>query len=194
MSEENISMNDEQDSGDLHKWYVINAIVGQERKVAKTLQHEIEHRCMESLISEIIVPAEKVTEIRRSKKVSVERKACPGYIIVRMEMNDKTWQLIRSISGVTKFLEKDKKPMPVPTHEIQRMLDYLNEVSVSNQNIVDSIAYIPGDVVEIIDGAFEGFSAVVESVDNERSRMKVSVSIFGRETPIELDFKQASKS
>jgi transcriptional antiterminator NusG len=177
-----------------HRWYVINAVVGQEKKVAKTLKYEIGHRSMESLISEVIVPAERVTEIKRGKKVCVEKKACPGYIIVRMEMNDKTWQLIKSISGVARFLEKDKRPVQVPEREIHAMLEHLENISVNNQDARNIATYVPGDIVQVVDGAFEGFSALVESVDYEKSRVKVSVSIFGRETPIEIDFKQASKA
>lgn len=176
-----------------HKWYVINTVIGQERKIAKTLKENIEKQGIEGLISEVIVPAEKVTEIKRGKKVDVEKKVCPGYILLKMELNDKTISAIRSITGVAKFLGRDKKPVSIPEKEVMAMLNYLSDISALNTNIRAEYSYLPGDMVEIKEGAFEGFSACVEAVDNDKMKLKVSVSIFGRETPVELDFKQASK-
>jgi transcriptional antiterminator NusG len=177
-----------------HKWYVINTVIGQERKIAKTLKENIEKQDIQDLISEVIVPAEKVTEIKRGKKVDVERKVCPGYILLKMELNDKTISVIRSISGVAKFLGRDKKPVSIPEKEVMAMLNYLSDISALNTNVRAEYSYLPGDMVEIKEGAFEGFSACVEAVDNEKMKLKVAVSIFGRETPVELDFKQASKT
>ncbi len=176
-----------------HKWYVINTVIGQERKIAKILKEDIEKFKVENLVSEIIVPAETVTEIKRGKKVDVEKKVCPGYILLKMELNDKIIQMIRSITGVAKFLGRDKKPVVIPEKEVMAMLNYLSDISAINTSHRLEASYLAGDLVEIKEGAFEGFSARVESVDNEKTKLKVSVSIFGRETTVELDFKQASK-
>lgn len=176
-----------------HKWYVINTVIGQERKIAKALNEDIEKHALHLLISEVIVPSEKVTEIKRGKKVDVEKKVCPGYLLVKMELNDRTLTVIRSIPGVAKLLGKDKKPAAIPESEVKRMLDYLSEVSILNTTVNSDFAYLPGDIIEIKEGAFEGFTACVETVDSEKKRITVSVSIFGRETPVDLDFKQAMK-
>ncbi len=176
-----------------HKWYVINTVIGQERKIAKILKEEIEKFKVESLISEVIVPAETVVEIKRGKKVDVEKKVCPGYILLKMELNDKIIQMIRSITGVAKFLGRDKKPAAIPEKEVMAMLNYLSDISATNTSNRIESSYLAGDVVEIKEGAFEGFTARVESVDSEKMKLKVSVSIFGRETTVELDFKQANK-
>lgn len=176
-----------------HKWYVINTVIGQEKKVAKAINEEIEKKSMNTLISEVIVPCERVTEIKRGKKVDVERKVCPGYILMKMEINDKTLSSIRAIPGVAKFLGRDKKPVAIPEREVQQMLEHLTEMSVLNASTSAEFGYSPGDVVEIKEGAFEGFTACVDSVDLEKKRVTVSVSIFGRETPVELDFKQTMR-
>lgn len=176
---------------DNHKWYVINTVIGQEKKISKAINEDIEKKSFHSMISEVVVPSEMVTEMKRGKKVDVERKVCPGYILVRMELNDKTLSLIRSISGVAKFLGRDRKPVAIPDREVKRMMDHLTEMSVLNSSITSEFGYSPGDVIEIKEGAFEGFTACVDSVDLEKMKITVSVSIFGRETPVELDFKQA---
>ena len=176
-----------------HKWYVINTVIGQEKKVAKAINEEIEKKSMHDWISEIIVPCERITEIKRGKKVDVERKVCPGYILMKMEINDKTLSAVRGIPGVAKFLGRDKKPIAIPEREVQQMLEHLTEMSVLNATTSAEFGYSPGDVVEIKEGAFEGFTACVDSVDLEKKRVTVSVSIFGRETPVELDFKQTMR-
>lgn len=176
-----------------HKWYVINTVIGQEKKVAKAINDEVDKKAIHELISEVIVPCERVTEIKRGKKVDVERKVCPGYILVKMEINDQTLSTVRGIPGVAKFLGRDKKPIPIPEREVQQMLEHLTEMSVLNANTSAEFGYSPGDVVEIKEGAFEGFTACVVSVDLEKKRVTVSVSIFGRETPVELDFKQTMR-
>ena len=177
-----------------HKWYVVNTVIGQERKIAKILKTELEKLNIEGLVSEIIVPSETVTEIKRGKKVDVEKKVCPGYILLKMELNDQTMKVIRGISGVAKFLGRDKIPVVIPEKEVMAMLNYLTDISALNTTMSAKFTYLPGDLVEIKEGVFEGFSACVESVDNEKMKLKVSVSIFGRETPVELDFKQANKA
>ncbi len=178
---------------DNHKWYVINTVIGQERKISKTISEDAEKKGISTLISDVIVPFEKVTEMKRGKKVDVERKVCPGYILIRMEINEKTLTLIRGINGVAKFLGKDKKPMPIPDREVQKMIDNLTAINVMNTSASKELGYSPGDVIEIKEGAFEGFTACVDMVDTERTKITVSVSIFGRETPVELDFTQAMR-
>jgi transcriptional antiterminator NusG len=179
---------------DNHKWYVINTIIGRERKIAKSLKEEIEENNLEDLISEVVIPAETVVEVKRGKKVDVERKVCPGYILVKMFFNDRTDRIIRSISGVAKFLGKDRKPISIPNSEVEGMLNHLKSLNELHSSQGGDWIYNIGDLVRITDGAFEGFSARVEAIDTEKFRLKVSVSIFGRETPVELDFKQATKA
>jgi transcriptional antiterminator NusG len=183
--------NEKQIELDNHKWYVINTVIGQERKIVGKINEEVEKRSLHTLITEVLIPCETVSEMKRGKKVDVERKVCPGYILVKMEMNDKTLSLIRGISGVAKFLGRNKQPISIPEREVKRMMDHLTEVNVIKANAATESSYIPGDVVEIKEGAFEGFTACVETVDMEKMKITVSVSIFGRETPVELDFKQA---
>jgi transcriptional antiterminator NusG len=179
---------------DNHKWYVINTIIGRERKIAKSLKEEIEENHLEDMISEVVIPAETVVEVKRGKKVDIERKVCPGYILVKMFFNDRTDKIIRSIPGVAKFLGKDKKPHSIPTKEVEDMLSHLQSLNELHSSKGGEWVFSIGDLVRITDGAFEGFSAKVEAIDLEKFKLKVAVSIFGRETPVELDFKQATKA
>ena len=156
------------------------------------MKEDIEKHSAQDLISEVVVPAETVVEIKRGKKVDVERKVCPGYILIKMDLNDKSMQMIRSITGVAKFLGRNKKPMPIPEQEVITMFNHIRNINTTNSQLTD-ILYSPGDLVRITEGAFEGFKAHVESVDIEKMRLKVAVSIFGRETNVEIDFKQASR-
>jgi len=179
---------------DNHKWYVINTIIGRERKIAKSLKEEIEKNSLEDMISEVVIPSETVVEVKRGKKVDIERKVCPGYILVKMFFNDRTDRVIRSIPGVAKFLGKDKKPLSIPAEQVEGMLNHLEGLNELHSTRGGDWVFNIGDLVRITDGAFEGFSAKVESVDLEKLKLKVAVSIFGRETPVELDFKQATKA
>lgn len=186
--------NDNSEVISTHKWYVVNTVIGQERKIAKVINEARDkNEQLAEFISDVIIPSERMTEMKHGKKVDVEKKVCPGYILLRMEMNEKTLSLIRGIKGVAKFLGRDRKPIAIPEKEVKRMMDCLTEINVLNTSASSACTYSPGDLIEIKEGAFEGFTACVDMVDNEKMRLTVSVSIFGRETPVELDFKQATK-
>lgn len=174
-----------------NKWYVINTMVGHENKVARLILDEVNKRQVHDMVSDVIVPSESVAEIRRGKRVNTEKKICPGYVLVRMTLNDTVWDIVRGIAGINKFLGSANKPSEVPDHEIQKIL---NRVSESKATVLEEIEiYEVGSMVKIIDGAFSGFCAVIENVDNERKELKVLVSIFGRETPVELRFDQVER-
>ncbi len=174
-----------------HKWYVINTVIGRERTFAVSLQEDFIKHNLQDIISEIFVPTEKIVEVKRGKKVEVERKICPGYILVRMLLNDRAMSRMRAISGFAKVLGRDKKPTAIPDREVHAMIEHLEKINTSRSN---ELIFSPGEIIKINEGAFSGFSARIESVDSEKMRLKVSVSIFGRETPVELDFKQATRA
>ena len=165
------------------KWYVVHTYSGYENKVASNLEKTVENRQLQDLIQEIRVPTEKVTEITDSgKRKEVERKIFPGYVIVKMVMTDESWYAVRNIRGGTVFVGPSSKPIPLTEDEVARLGIEKREVEVS---------YKVGDSVNIVDGPLEGFIGTVEEMDVEKNRVRVTVSMFGRETPVELELDQA---
>ncbi len=165
------------------KWYVVHTYSGYENKVASNLEKTVENRQLQDLIQEIRVPTEKVTEITESgKRKEVERKVFPGYVIVKMVMTDESWYAVRNIRGCTGFVGPSSKPIPLTEDEVARLGIDKKEVEVS---------YTVGDSVNIVDGPLEGFVGTVEEMDVEKNRVRVTVSMFGRETPVELELDQA---
>ena len=165
------------------KWYVVHTYSGYENKVASNLEKTVENRSLQDLIQEIRVPTEKVTEITESgKRKEVERKIFPGYVIVKMVMTDESWYAVRNIRGCTGFVGPSSKPIPLTEDEVARLGIDKKEVEVS---------YTVGDSVNIVDGPLEGFVGTVEEMDVEKNRVRVTVSMFGRETPVELELDQA---
>ncbi len=165
------------------KWYVVHTYSGYENKVASNLEKTVENRQMQELIQEIRVPTEQVTEITDDgKRKEVERKIFPGYVIVKMIMTDESWYAVRNIRGCTGFVGPSSKPVPLTDDEVARLGIDQHEVEVS---------YQIGDSVNIIDGPLDGFVGVVEELDVEKNRVRVTVSMFGRETPVELELDQA---
>lgn len=165
------------------KWYVVHTYSGYENKVASNLEKTVENRQMQELIQEIRVPTEQVTEITDDgKRKEVERKIFPGYVIVKMIMTDESWYAVRNIRGCTGFVGPSSKPVPLSDDEVARLGIDQHEVEVS---------YQIGDSVNIIDGPLDGFVGVVEELDVEKNRVRVTVSMFGRETPVELELDQA---
>ena len=165
------------------KWYVVHTYSGYENKVASNLEKTVENRQLQDLIQEIRVPTEKVTEITESgKRKEVERKIFPGYVIVKMVMTDESWYAVRNIRGCTGFVGPSSKPIPLTEDEVARLGIDKKEVEVS---------YTVGDSVNIVDGPLEGFVGTVEEMDVEKNRVRVTVSMFGRETPVELELDQA---
>ena len=163
------------------KWYVVHTYSGYENKVASNLEKTVENRQLQDLIQEIRVPTETVTEIKDNKKREVERKIFPGYVLVKMVMTDESWYIVRNIRGCTGFVGPSSKPIPLTDAEVARLGVESKEVEVS---------YAVGDSVQIIDGPLEGFVGTVEELDAEKNSVRVMVSMFGRETPVELELDQ----
>ena len=172
------------------RWYVVNVYSGSEKKVAESLREQAVLKKMEDKILEVMVPTEEVVEIRKDKKVSAERKFFPGYILVKMEMSDECWHVIKNTPRVTGFLGSRNKPQPISEAEAQHIIHQVEEGIERPQTIVK---YVVGEQIRVIDGPFSSFVGLVEDIDVEKSRMKVSVSIFGRSTPVELEFSQVEK-
>lgn len=165
------------------KWYVVHTYSGYENKVASNLEKTVENRQMQELIQEIRVPTEQVTEITEDgRRKEVERKIFPGYVIVKMIMTDESWYAVRNIRGCTGFVGPSSKPIPLTDSEVARLGIDKREFEVS---------YQVGDSVNITDGPLEGFIGVVEELDPEKNRVRVTVSMFGRDTPVELELDQA---
>lgn len=173
-----------------HRWYVVHAYSGSEKTVADEIRKKAEKHALVDAFQEILVPTEDVVEIKRGQKANVERKVFPGYILVRMDMNDTTWHLVKDIPRVTGFLGAKGKPAPISNAEAERLIKQLQDTAASPRT---SILYQTGEVVKVIDGPFNSFTGVVENVDMDKARLSVSVSIFGRATPVELDFTQVEK-
>lgn len=163
------------------KWYVVHTYSGYENKVASNLEKTVENRQLQDLIQEIRVPTEKVIEIKDNKKREVERKIFPGYVIVKMVLNDDSWYVVRNIRGCTGFVGPSSKPIPLTDEEVARL-------GVETKTI--EVSYDVGDSVKIIDGPLEGFIGVVEEIETDKNCVRVTVSMFGRETPVELELDQ----
>ena len=172
------------------RWYSVSVLSNFEKRVAEQIRHAVADAGLEEQIEEVLVPTEEVIEIRRGKKVTAERRFMPGYVLVRMEMNDRTYHLINSINRVTGFLGPQGKPMPMRDSEVEAILGRVEEGAEAPRSL---ITYVVGERVKVADGPFEGFDGTVEDVDEDAQRLKVSVSIFGRATPVELEFGQVSK-
>ena len=172
------------------RWYIVHAYSNFENKVAESIREQAKQRGLEELFEHIMVPKEKVTEVRRGRKIDTERKFFPGYVLAKMELTDEAYHLIKNTPKVTGFLGSDKKPMPISDAEAQRILQQVQE-GVDRPK--PSISFEIGENVRVSDGPFASFSGVVEEIDEARSRVKVAVSIFGRATPVELEFGQVEK-
>ena len=172
------------------RWYVIHVYSGFEKKVAQAIREQAEQKGLGDRFDEILVPTEEVVEVKRGAKVSSERKFFPGYVLVKMDLTDEAYHLIKNTPKVTGFLGADKKPMPIQDSEAQRIL---NQVQEGIERPKPSITFEVGEQVKVADGPFASFQGHVEEVDEERSRLKVAVSIFGRPTPVELEFGQVEK-
>lgn len=171
-------------------WYILHTVSGFEKKVSKAIHEQSRKLGLEGAIEEVVVPTEAVVELRRGQKVNSEKKFLPGYILVKMDMNDQTWHMVRNIPKVSKFLGSDGKPSPITEAEAQRIFKQIEEGSAVTKT---TLTYESGESIKVIDGPFESFVGVVMDVDDEKSRLKVSVSIFGRPTPVELEFTQVEK-
>ena len=172
------------------RWYIIHAYSNFENKVVDSIKEGARQKGLEHLFEEVLVPTEKVVELRKGKKVDAERKFFPGYVLAKMEMTDEAFSLIKNTPKVTGFLGSDNKPMPIPDSEAARIL---NQVQEGVERPKPSIMFEIGENVRVSDGPFASFSGTVEEVDEERARLKVEVSIFGRATPVDLEYSQVEK-
>jgi transcriptional antiterminator NusG len=172
------------------QWYVVHAYSGFEKKVAQSLQEQSVVKGMEEYFDEILVPTEEVVEMRRGSKVNSERKFFPGYVLVNMELNEDSYHLVKNTPKVTGFLGAGNKPVPISQAEADRIL---HQVKEGVERPKPSVTFEIGEEVRVNDGPFQSFNGQVEDVDEERARLKVSVSIFGRSTPVELEYGQVEK-
>lgn len=172
------------------RWYVVNVHSGCEKKVAESIKEQTVLKKMEDKIFDVLVPTEEIVEIKKGAKVNSERKFFPGYILVKMVMNDDAWHLIKNNPKVTNFLGSRNKPLPISEAEAQRIITQMQDGVDRPQTIID---YEIGEQIRVCDGPFASFVGLVEDVDAEKARLKVSVSIFGRSTPVELEFTQVEK-
>jgi len=172
------------------RWYIVHAYSNFEKKVAESIKEQAAQNGLEDLFDQVLVPTEEVVEMRRGRKVTSERRFFPGYVLVRMEMTDQAFHLIKETPKVTGFLGSDNKPTPIPDAEADRIL---NQVQDGVDRPKPTIQFEIGEQVKVSDGPFASFNGLVEEVDEERARLKVAVSIFGRATPVELEYEQVEK-
>lgn len=173
-----------------HRWYVVHVYSGFEKKVADSIKEQAVASGLEDQIEDVLVPTEEVVEMRRGQKVKSERKFFPGYILAHMDLTDESWHLVNNTAKVTGFLGSGKRPSPISAKEAQRILHQVQE-GVDRPR--PSVTFEIGEQVKVSEGPFASFNGMVEEVDEERARLKVTVSIFGRSTPVELEYGQVEK-
>jgi len=172
------------------RWYIVHAYSNFEKKVADSIREKATATGLDHLFDDILVPTEKVVEVRRGRKVDSERKFFPGYVLVKMDLTDEAYHLIKNTPKVTGFLGADNRPMPIPDSEAERIMAQVQE---GVERPKPSISFEIGERIRVADGPFASFEGSVEEVDEERARLKVAVSIFGRPTPVELEYGQVEK-
>src|ERR1700755_1932295 len=172
------------------RWYIVHAYSNFEKKVAESIREQVKQRHLDHLFDEIMVPTEKVVEVRRGRKVDAQRKFFPGYVLVKMDLTDEAYHRIRNPPKSTGFLGTDNKPMPISEAEAQRII---HQVQEGIERPKASVSFEIGENVRVADGPFASFSGVVEEIDEARWRVEGAVAIFGRDTPVELEFGQVEK-
>jgi len=174
----------------MKNWYIVQTFSGFEQKVAETLKDTIKKNKLDDKIENVLVPMHEVTEVKRGKRVQRKKKYFPSYVLVQMEMTKELYHMIKNIQRVTGFLGSTGNPVPVPKKEIDKIMGAIEEGSLAPKTLVN---FDIGEQVRVCEGPFASFSGLVEEVDEEKSRLKVSVSIFGRPTPIDLEYNQVEK-
>lgn len=173
-----------------HRWYVIHVYSGNENKVAESIREQAKKHSLEQFFSEILVPTHEVVEVKRGKKVTSDKKFFPGYVLIKMELTDEAWHLVRNTPKITGFLGARGRPSPISNKEAERLIQQIDEGIGSGK---DGLQFEVGEQVRVCEGPFASFNGIVEEVDDEKSRLKVTVTIFGRSTPVDLDFTQVEK-
>ena len=172
-------------------WYIVQAYSGFEKKVVETIKDELKKHKLSEKLEEILVPTHQVTEVKKGKRSKKEKKFFPGYILVKIDLTKQIYHMIKNLQKVSGFLGSADKPTPISDSEIQRILGQVSETAVSQKT---GISFEIGEKVKVCDGPFASFSGLIEEIDEEKSRLKVSVSIFGRATPVDLEFNQVEKN
>ncbi|TVR41856.1 MAG: transcription termination/antitermination factor NusG [Bacteroidia bacterium] len=178
-------------SEQVKKWYVVRAVSGSEKKVKQYLDNEITRLGLEDYVSQVLIPTEKVYQVRKGKKVSTERNYFPGYVLVEAALVGEIPHIIRNIPGVLGFLGSGADPVPLRPSEVNRILGKVDELSGKQEEL--TVPFIVGETVKVTDGPFNSFSGVIEEINEEKKKLKVMVKIFGRKTPLELSFMQVEK-
>jgi transcription termination/antitermination protein NusG len=174
------------------KWYVIRAVSGKEKKVKQYLEAEINHLGLQEYVSQVLIPTEKIYQIRAGKKVSTERSFFPGYILIEAHLTGEIPHIIENISGVIGFLgAKGEPPVPLKMSEVNRILGKVDELADNDE--VMNVPFVVGETVKVTDGPFNNFSGIIEEINEEKKKLKVMVKIFGRKTPLELSYMQVEK-
>lgn len=173
------------------KWYVVRAMSGQEKRVKQYIENEIKQQGLDDYVSQVLIPSEKVYQIRKGKKISKERNYFPGYILIEAALVGEIPHIIKNITGVINFLGENGEATPLRDVEVNRILGKVDELAESKEEI--NIPYIVGESVKVIDGPFNSFSGIIEEINEEKKKLKVMVKIFGRKTPVELSYMQVEK-
>ena len=172
-------------------WYIVQAYSGFEKKVVESIKDILSKNKLDSHLDEILVPTHQVTEVKKGKRTKKERKYFPGYVLIRVDLNKQIYHLIKNLQKVSGFLGSADKPSPLSDNEIKRILGQVSESAINQKS---GISFEIGEKVKVCDGPFASFNGLVEEIDEDKSRLKVSVSIFGRPTPVDLDFNQVEKN
>ena len=172
-------------------WYIVQAYSGFEKKVADSIKDVMAKSSMETNLGEVLVPTHKVTEVKKGKRTQKQKKYFPGYILVKLDLNKQIYHKIKNLQKVSGFLGPEGKPVPVSENEVKKIM---NQITETETNPSAGITFEIGEKVRVCDGPFASFSGLVEEIDEDKSRLKVSVSIFGRPTPVDLEFNQVEKN
>lgn len=178
-------------SEQLKKWYVVRAVSGSEKKVKQYIESEVSRLGLEEYVSQVLIPMEKVYQVRKGKKISAERNYFPGYVLIEAILTGEVPHIIRSVPGVLGFLGSGGEAVPLREHEVNRILGKVDELSEKDEEL--NIPFIVGETVKVTDGPFSSFTGVIEEINEEKKKLKVMVKIFGRKTPLELSFMQVEK-